>query len=118
MRHLPQPQGFPELLPFGHQGDEAAVVGPQELAQHQQREELGLSEVMSRGSAAIGREGLTPDSQSLSRYPDGRLRHAGHRTLAFRLRMSSQRQPNQKVSTEQSSVIGGLNTPASSPANR
>jgi hypothetical protein len=43
MRHLPQPQGFPQLLPFSHQGDETAVIGPEELAQHQQPEELGLS---------------------------------------------------------------------------
>lgn len=64
MRHLPEPQGFPELLPFGHQGDETAIIGPLELALRQQSEELGLREVMPRGPAAVGREGLVPDSQA------------------------------------------------------
>lgn len=102
MRHLQETQDFPKLLPLCHQGDEAAVVGPQKLAQHQQREELGLREVMPRGPAAVDREGLTPASQSLLRYSNGRLHHAAHRTLGFRLRMSWQLQRNQKVSTEQS----------------
>jgi hypothetical protein len=43
------------------------IIDPQELARRQQCEELGLGEVMPRGPAAIGREGLEPDSQSLPR---------------------------------------------------
>jgi hypothetical protein len=100
MRHLPEPQGFRSSCHSATNGDETAIIGPQELALRQQPEELGLREVMPRGPAAVGREGLVPDSQASRATRAARLRHAAHQTLAFRVRLSSKRRPDQKVSTK------------------
>jgi hypothetical protein len=57
MGHFAQLEHPAQLAPFGQQRDEAAVVGPQGLAQYQQGKELGLGVVVPRAGTRIGRQG-------------------------------------------------------------
>ena len=65
MGHLGQPQRGAELAPLAKEGRQAAVVAAQELTQHEQGEQLRLSEIVLREAAPIGGKRELPHAHRL-----------------------------------------------------
>jgi hypothetical protein len=75
VRHFPEPHGLAQLGPLGEQRHHAAVVGPEELLEREQGEQLRLRVVLPAVPARVCRQPRATDAQRLARHRDGRLRH-------------------------------------------
>jgi hypothetical protein len=64
VRHFAQLERVAQLAPLGQQRDQAAVVGPQGLAQHQEGEELRLGVVVPGAGAGIGGKAARPTAKA------------------------------------------------------
>lgn len=73
VRHLGQSEGASQLRPLGDQGHHAPVVHPQELPEHQQREELRPGVVLARVRAGVLRQRRSARYQRLPCHPHRRL---------------------------------------------
>jgi len=78
VRDLLQLQSFPQLGPLRDEANGLAVVGMKELTQRQQREELGLGEVLSASHAGVRGQALSADTQGHLGEIDGRFGHGPH----------------------------------------
>jgi hypothetical protein len=67
--HAAQRERPAQLAPLGQQRHQAAVVGAQGLAQHQEGEELRLGIIVPGAGAGIGRQGGAADRQRLAGEP-------------------------------------------------
>lgn len=77
MRHLLEGEEVPHLRPVLKHGDEASVVGSEELPQNEEGKELGLGEIVTAVVRTVARQSLLGDFQSGSGQSQWRF---GHRT--------------------------------------
>jgi hypothetical protein len=80
MRNLGQPQDLSQVRPFGHERDDAAMVGLEKDHQDQQGKELLLREILAAVPAGIGGKGPLRDLHGL---PGQRHRRPRHRSCGF-----------------------------------
>jgi hypothetical protein len=78
VRDLLQPQGSPQIRPFGQDGHDPAKIHLEENLENQNREQLGRCEIVARKPAGIGSQACFAHRQRHASQSPWRPRHSAH----------------------------------------